>query len=112
MGKSIRYILLVVLICISLGAIWGCNKAIWGRYIEQEKLSLLRENETTKNEVIKLLGKPEDIVPGADGKGEIFTYRYMRWEAFSSVNTERQKVILFIDDTSILREIAVSEKTP
>lgn len=112
MGKSIRYVILVVLICISLVSIYGCNKVIGGRYIEQERLSLLRENETTKSEVINLLGKPEDIMPGADGKGEIFTYRYTRWEMFSSADYERQRISLFIDDADILRKITVSEKTP
>ncbi len=111
MGKSIRCIMPVVLICVSLSSINGCTR-IWGRYIEQERLSLLRENETTKDEVIKLLGKPEDIMPGADGKGEIFTYRYTRWEMFSSADYERQRISLFIDDADILRKITVSEKTP
>ena len=112
MGKSIRYVILVVLICISLVSIYGCNKLITGRYIEQEKLSLLRENETTKSEVIELLGRPEDIMPGTDGKGEIFTYRYIRLVVFSPANDERQEISLFIDDSDILRKITVSEKNP
>lgn len=111
MKKSMRCDMLMVLICVSLFSINGCNST-WGRYIEQEKLSLLRVNETTKDEVIKLLGKPEDIMPGADGKGEILTYRYMRWEMFSSADYERQRISLFIDDADILRKITVSEKTP
>ncbi len=111
MGKSIRYAMLVVLICISLVSIYGCNKIITGRHIEQERLSLLKENETTKSEVIKLLGKPEYIMPGADGKGEIFTYRHTQWEMFSSYDdTEKQRIILLIDDADILRKITVFEK--
>lgn len=55
---------------------------------------------------------PEHIMPSADGKGEIFTYRYTQSGMFSSTDNERQKVILFIDDTGILRKITVSEKTP
>ncbi|GAF96113.1 unnamed protein product, partial [marine sediment metagenome] len=85
---------------------------IQGTYIESSKLRLLKENETTASMIIELLGKPDNIMPGADGKGEIFTYRYTQSGMFSSIDTERQKVILFIDDTGILRKITVSEKTP
>ena len=43
-------------------------------WIEQEKLSALKEDGTTRAEVLELLGKPDAISPGAGGRGEIFTY--------------------------------------
>ncbi len=84
-----------------------------GTYIKQERLSSLKEDETTKSEVIELLGDPEYIMPGVDGKGEIFVYDHMKTKmlmVWSKEGGERQTVSLFIDDTGILRKTTVSDK--
>ena len=75
-----------------------------GDYIEPEKLSLLKENQTTKGAIIELIGKPQWITAGEDGKGEFFSYHYMK------NNNKYQIVTLFIDDTDILRKIKIEEK--
>lgn len=82
--------------------ILGCNY-ITGNYIEHDKLSLLKENQTTKTEIIELIGKPDYIYPGKDGKGEIFIYYYMK------DTKEKQNIILRIDDAGILQKMTVSE---
>ena len=84
-----------------------------GKYIEQEKLSLLKENETTGTEVIELLGKPDYINPGVDDRGQIFVYHYIKMKIGTLGMKEwgkRQTVGLFIDDTDVLRKITVSDK--
>jgi outer membrane protein assembly factor BamE (lipoprotein component of BamABCDE complex) len=81
-----------------------------GDYIEPAKLSLLKENQTTRTEVIELIGKPDYIGPGKEGKGEYFSYYYSREGIFTE--EKRQMISLVIDDTGILREITVSEKLP
>ena len=103
-------ITIISLLLAIVASISGCINLISGNYIEEEKLSLLRENQTTRTEVIEIIGKPDYINPGKDGKGEFFSYYYSREGIFTE--KKRQTVSLFIDDTGILREITVSEKLP
>ena len=84
-----------------------------GTYIEQERLSSLKENETTGVEVIELLGKPSRINPGIGDRGQIFVYDYMKTKAgmaWMNEGGKRQIVSLFIDDKDVLRKITVSDK--
>lgn len=84
-----------------------------GKYIEQEKLSLLKENETTGTEVIELLGKPSRINPGIGDRGRVFVYDYEKTKIVilpPNEGGERQTVNLFVDDEDILRKITVSDK--
>ena len=84
-----------------------------GTYVEQEKLSSLKENETTRTEVIELVGKPDHILPGIDDRGQIFVYDYMKMKMGTLGMNEggkRQTVSLFIDDEDVLRKITVSDK--
>lgn len=94
-------------------------------WIEQEKLSALKEDGTTRAEVLELLGKPDAISPGAGGRGEIFTYDCLKlkWTLSDTLmfvaigpvlyqehRGEQQTVNLFIDDTGILKKITVNER--
>lgn len=64
-----------LVILISILMLSGC--ATVGKPIEQDKLASIKEGQTTKQEVINLLGKPYMITLGSDGK-EIMTYQYVK----------------------------------
>jgi outer membrane protein assembly factor BamE (lipoprotein component of BamABCDE complex) len=87
----------------------GCN-AIIGEPIDKEKISLLKENQATKSEIIKLLGMPDHDIPGKNGKGEYLIYYYSKSEMASFKDKEKQTVTLYIDDNNILRNIKIEEK--
>ncbi len=74
-----------------------------GEYFTPEKLALLKENKTTKNEIIELYGRPDWNYPGEDGKGELYGYYYVNEKLV-------QSIALYIDDTNILKKITVTEK--
>ncbi len=115
------YRILAVLILVSLLiSMSGCMT--FGTYVEDEKLALLKENETTRVELLQLLGKPDSIIPGEGGKGEILIYRWQKANVqatdlipilpmlYSEHKQKRRAVKLFVDDAGILRKATVDEK--
>lgn len=64
-----------LIILISILMLSGC--ATVGKPIEQDKLASIKEGQTTKQEVINLLGKPYMITMSSDGK-EMLMYQYVK----------------------------------
>lgn len=77
-----------------------------GNYIDKDTLSLLKENETTKQEIIHLLGKPSEISQNHTKKTEVLTYFYLNPY---SKETKRQYITMYIDNAGILRKLCVNE---
>ncbi|GAG45053.1 unnamed protein product, partial [marine sediment metagenome] len=109
-----KYRLKILILAIVIMPMSGCMVTQGrGKYIEQEKLFLLKENETTETEVIELLGKPSRINSGIGDRGRIFVYDYEKTQITMLPPNEggkRQTVSLFIDDTDVLRKITISDK--
>lgn len=63
-----RSIILVVIV-----AVLGCATA--GTRVSRENLSRVKEGETTRHQVIEILGAPPNSTLTSDGK-EIFTYHF------------------------------------
>jgi outer membrane protein assembly factor BamE (lipoprotein component of BamABCDE complex) len=74
-----------------------------GEYFTSEKLALLKENKTTKNEIIELYGRPDWNYPGEDGKGELYGYYYASGKII-------QSIALYVDDSNTLQKITVTER--
>lgn len=107
----------VVILTSLLVFISGC--AAVGTYVEEEKLSLLKENVSTKEEILELIGPPDGLSPGEGGKGQIFAYSYIKSKPsfmtplsilYDESEMESHQVSLFIDDTGILRKITVDDR--
>ncbi len=111
-GKAAIYKTSVTLVWISLMMLMsGCSTLNYTtNYIEKGKLSLLKENQTTKAEVIQLIGKPVRTTQRHSEKGEVLVYDYVKAKNFMfSHEMERQTITLFIDNAGILRKVCVNE---
>jgi outer membrane protein assembly factor BamE (lipoprotein component of BamABCDE complex) len=95
----------------------GC--ATSGRKIDQAKLSQIKTAQTTKQDVIKLIGSPDQIT--TDGFGNTtFMYQYVRAStkpasfipivgAFAGgVNVQNEFAIINIDSNGIVRNMITS----
>jgi len=79
------------------------------RYIPQEKLSLLKQNQTTKAEIIKLIGNPFQTTNDTVSNSETLIYDNCKM-CFMSDKMTRQTVNLLIDNAGILKKISVNER--
>ena len=57
------------------GILTGCVTS--GHKIEQTSIDKIKKGETTREQVINLLGSPNMMTPGADG-GVVFAYMHLR----------------------------------
>ena len=78
------YRILAVLILVSLLFSLSCSRE-YGTYVGDKKLASLRIKETTKDEIIQLLGKPNNTMAGAGGE----TWRYYWKKSTSAITTNR-----------------------
>lgn len=90
--------------------------------IESGILSKLKEGQTNKHRIVELIGRPLNVQPGFEGKGEVWTYWragkmkepitnyfigpliYQQWEH------RQQQITMYIDDNGVLQKISKTDK--
>lgn len=66
-----RALILLVASCMAVGCV------SMGRKIDQSAVDSIKKGETTKDDVVKMIGSPDQVTTNADGN-TIFTYMFVR----------------------------------
>jgi outer membrane protein assembly factor BamE (lipoprotein component of BamABCDE complex) len=105
MRKSVWIIALLVVV-----SILGCSRS-YGTKIDSEKLLTIKNGETTKAQVVSLLGQPNQKSM-MDNK-EIYQYMYTSishnpFNPFSGGSTENQSAVISFDERGIVESVSSS----
>jgi len=108
----------LILIVILMALLIGCVTI--GRKLEQANIEKIRKGETTREEVIKFLGSPDQMMRDANGNITM-SYMYVRATAkpetfipivgafIGGANFQNQTVIIVIDLDGIVKDIISSQ---
>jgi outer membrane protein assembly factor BamE (lipoprotein component of BamABCDE complex) len=101
-----------------MGIILGlalCGCATSGRKLDQSKVDAIKKGETTRDQVIKLIGSPDQVAKSSSGD-TVFTYSFMRATVKGStfipivgafaggVDTQNQMVMITFGPDGVVKE--------
>lgn len=95
-------------ILVALFALSACVVASKGVQITEASLAQIKENETTKAEVIELLGQPLTTSRSSDGK-TIASWAYVKYGFGVS---ETQSLTVYFTPEGVVESYLVSESNP
>ncbi|MFO0774980.1 MAG: hypothetical protein U0172_09980 [Nitrospiraceae bacterium] len=116
MSRSVRHIMLMCLLLATTACAFG--RGSLGEDISPEAVRLIQKGTTTKDEVLKLLGAPDRIVP-LNGRD---LFQYYRYDAkagslllilvnFSRIGIKSDDVFVVLNREGIVEDVIASKRT-